>query len=324
VIVALLGVGLIVALAGARVARQDLGYVGVVRNGGPLDTRTIRQVLLPGQRLQWIGWFSQKPHQYPSAKVNRTYTVTGDPKRGNRTGVDVVTVPTKDGVQVALEATVFVRFVGESNLTLLEQFEFSYGNRRFPAGDGRMLYPWQGDEGFSAWLDNYFRPVLDYNLRREVGTFDCAQLVASCSLISRGSPYVTTAIPLADSSRIAKRISAALERDLTSTIGQPYFTDIRMRISRVALPKNVQVAINDAQAAFAGVNTARAELKQSEYQEARNRRIGQSLNASPGLATVEAMKAIPKGSTVIVTTGDKTPSIIAQPSQPAAPAQPEK
>jgi regulator of protease activity HflC (stomatin/prohibitin superfamily) len=317
-ILALVGVGLIVAVAGARVARQDLGYVGVVRNGGPLDARTIRQVLTPGQRLTWIGWFSQTPHQYPSAQVNRTYTVTSDPKRGNRTGVDVVTVPTKDGVQVGLEATVFVRVVGESNDELLRQFEFSYGNRRFPAGDGRLLYPWEGDEGFSAWLDNYFRPVLDYNLRREIGMFDCAQLVASCSLVSRGSPYVTTAIPLADSALLARRISTALERDLSTTIGQPYFRDIRMRISRVTLPNKVQVAINDAQAAFAGVNTARAELKQSEYQEARNRRIGQSLNSSPGLVTIEAMKAIPKGSTVIVNTGGKDPSVIAQPAAPAA------
>jgi regulator of protease activity HflC (stomatin/prohibitin superfamily) len=246
--------------------------------------------------------------------VNRTYTVTGDPKRANRTGVDVVTVPTKDGVQVGLEATVFVRFVGESNLTVLNQFEFSYGNRRFPAADGRLLHPWEGDEGFSAWLDNFFRPVLDYNLRREIGTFECAELVASCSLVSRGSPYAT-GVPVADSALIATRISAALEEDLTRTIGQPYFSDIRMRISRVTLPKDVQAAINEAQAAFAGVNTARAELKQSEYRAARNRRIGESLNESPGLATIEAMRAIPKGSTVIVTTGGKAPSIIAQPGK---------
>jgi regulator of protease activity HflC (stomatin/prohibitin superfamily) len=313
-LLAIIGVALVVAVSGTRVARQDIGYVGVVRNGGPFDARTIRQVLAPGQRLSWIGFFSQAPHQYPSATVNRTYSVTSDPRRGNRTGVDVVTVPTKDGVQVGLEATIFMRFVGESNLEVLEQFESSYGNRRFPGGDGQKLYPWQGDEGFSAWLDNYFRPVLDYNLRREIGTFQCAQLVASCSLVSRGSPY-TTEVPLADSALIATRVSKALEQDLTRTIGKPYFSDIRMRISRVTLPTDVQAAINEAQAAFASVNTARAELKQSEYRALRNRRIGESLNSSPGLATVEAMKAIPKGSTVIVNTGGKEPSIIAQPGK---------
>ena len=79
-------------------------------------------MLLPGQGLTWIGFFSSAPHQYPAATVNRTYTVTSDPKRGNRPGVDVVTVPTKDGVQVGVEATVFLRFVGESNLDVLSAF----------------------------------------------------------------------------------------------------------------------------------------------------------------------------------------------------------
>src|SRR5947199_186326 len=61
---ALIGLGLIIGVSGARVARQPIGYVGVVRNGGPLDTRTIRQVLMPGQRLTWIGFFSEHPHEY--------------------------------------------------------------------------------------------------------------------------------------------------------------------------------------------------------------------------------------------------------------------
>src|SRR4051812_31702685 len=52
------------ALTGVRFARQQPGYVGVVRNGGPLDDRGIRQILVPGQRLTWTGLFSQGAHQY--------------------------------------------------------------------------------------------------------------------------------------------------------------------------------------------------------------------------------------------------------------------
>ncbi len=309
---ALVGLVLVVAVSGARVARQDVGYVAVVRNGGPLDVRTVRQVLLPGQGLTWIGFFSKPPHQYPAATVNRTYTVTSDPKRGNRPGVDVVTVPTKDGVQVGVEATVFLRFVGESNLDLLRTFEASYGNRRFPTPDGRELYPWDGDEGFYAWLDTFFRPVLDYNLRREIGGLQCAEVVSSCALVSRGATSSSTT-PTANAQLISRRISDALEVDFTRTVGQRYLRDFRMRIARVTLPKGVQAAIDDAQAQFAAVNGARAELKQAQFRAERNRLLGQEFNRSPGLVAIETMRAIPEGSTVIVSAGGGTPTIVAAP-----------
>jgi hypothetical protein len=307
---ALVGLALVLAVSGVRVARQDIGYVGVVRNGGPLDSRTVRQVLLPGQGLTWLGFYSSPPHQYPAATVNRTYTVTSDPKRGNRVGVDVVTVPTKDGVHVGVEGTVFLRFVGESNLDVLRAFEASFGSRRFPTPDGRELYPWDGDEGFYAWLDVYLRPVLDYNLRREIGALDCAQVVSSCALISRASKAAAK-IPVANAQLISRRISQALERDFGRTIGNPYLRDFRMRIARVTLPKGVQRAIDDAQAQFAAVSGARAELKQAQFRAERNRLLGQEFNRSPGLVAVETIRAIPKGSTVIVSAGGGRPTVLA-------------
>jgi regulator of protease activity HflC (stomatin/prohibitin superfamily) len=307
---AVIGLALVVTVSGVRVARQDVGYVGVVRNGGPLDVRTVRQVLLPGQGLTWIGFFSKPPHQYPAATVNRTYTVTSDPKRGNRPGVDFVTVPTKDGVLVGVEATVFLRFVGESNLDVLRAFEASYGSRRFPTPNGGDLHPWEGDEGFYAWLDTFLRPILDYNLRREIGGLQCAEVVSSCALVSRGATSSDKA-PIANALLISKRISQALEKDFTRTVGRPYLRDFRMRISRVTLPKGVQAAIDDAQAQFAAVNGARAELKQAQFRAERNRLLGEEFNRSPGLVTVETMRAIPKGSTVILSTGGRVPSILA-------------
>jgi regulator of protease activity HflC (stomatin/prohibitin superfamily) len=329
-VAALIGLGLIIGVSGARVAREPVGYVGVVRNGGPLDTRTIRQVLMPGQRLTWIGFFSEQPHNYPASNVNRTYTVTSDPGRGSRPGVDVVTVPTRDGVQVGIEATVFMRFVAEKNLAALKQFDVSYGSRRFPTATGKRLYPWQGDDGFYTWLDSLFRPVMDYDLRREIGRFDCAELVASCSLVSTGRAPVNFAsrVPrAADAGAIANRISVALQHDLTKTLGQAYFYDIRMRISRVTLPKNVQDAVDDAQAKYVQVNGARAELKQARYQQQRNRLLGESYNESPALANIDAIKALPKQATVILSTNGKTPAVLATPgngsSATAEPQNPE-
>jgi regulator of protease activity HflC (stomatin/prohibitin superfamily) len=308
-VLAVIGVALIVGVNGARFANQDIGYVGVVRNSGPFDGRTIRQILQPGQRLTWIGFFSQKPHEYPAAKVSRVYTMTSDPRLANRAGVDFLTVPTKDGVQVAIEASVFLRFVGESNVRVLERFDTSFGARKFRTPDGRELYPWQGDEGFYAVLDAVFRPVLEYDVRKEIGRIDCAQLVASCALVRRGEGE--NPVPLADADAIAKRIGKALEHDLTETIGQSYFRDIRVRIARAKLPTSVQSAIDTAQAKFAEVSAARAQLKQAQYQAKSNRLIGESLNRSPSLAQIQALKAIPRGATVFLTEGGKQPTILA-------------
>jgi hypothetical protein len=113
---------------------------------------------------------------------------------------------------------------------------------------------------------------------------------------------------------IADRISASLERDLKRTLGEPYVRDIRMRIARVTLPQGVQDAVDEAQAKYVQVNSAQAELKQATYQQQRNRLLGDAYNRSPALANIDALKALPKQSTVILSPGGKTPSILATPN----------
>jgi regulator of protease activity HflC (stomatin/prohibitin superfamily) len=294
--VALAGVVLAVGVTGARFATMDVGSVGVVRNGGPFDDRGIRQVLLPGAQLTWIGFFSEGPHRYPSAGVTRTYVVTSDASRASRPGVHAVRVPTKDGVEVDVEATVFLHFVGERDYDVLERFETTFGDRRLPTRTGKALYPWEGEAGFAAWLDAYFRPVLVYTLQRELGKFQCAALVASCGLVSRG--VSTGRVEEADAGAIGDRVSKAVERDLTRTLGQPYLWGIKVRIERVTLPPSVQAAVDSSQAEFAAVNVARAKLRQARYQAAAYRLLGDALNRSPGLVKIETMKALPNGATV--------------------------
>src|SRR4051812_25503162 len=226
-VLALMAVGLVVLLTGVTVARQDVGHVGVVRNGGPLDRRSIRQVLLPGQRLTWTGWFSQSPHQYPARHVELLYTVPSDPKRGARPSVDVVTVPTRDGVQVGLEATIFFHFIGDRDLALLRRFDNGFGTRRFESHDGRRLKPWEGDDGFAALMDSVFRPVLENDLRREIGRFRCDELVASCALLRHASRPAAVGADVDRSSSVnislvEERLTRSLQDDLTRTLEAPY------------------------------------------------------------------------------------------------------
>jgi regulator of protease activity HflC (stomatin/prohibitin superfamily) len=314
----IVGLLLIVAVSGARVVRQDIGHVGVIRNGGPIDKRNIRQVVLPGSGLTWIGWFSQSPHEYPASHVERTYTVTADASRGDRNEADVVTVPTKDGVQIGVEATLFYRFVGERDQDALRAFDKSFGTRRFST-DGRhgsnSLYPWQGDEGWNGMFETIFRPVLENDMRRELGSFDCAELVPSCRLIRRAHRTSRNA-PGNNIATIERAINGSLETDLAGTLGRHYFWGLHFRIARISLPGNVQTAIDRAQASYANVADARAKARQATYENRRNARLANTYDKSPALANIEALKAlrsIPKGSTVILSgAGNKNgPQVLA-------------
>lgn len=306
----LLCLALIVAVSGVRVARGSAGTVGVVRNGGPIDARTIRQIIMPGQSLTYIGMFSQSPHVYPASNVTLKYTVTGRPQAHPQPAVDTIVLPTKDGVQVGIDGAVFFRFIGEADLAALEGFDKSVGTRHFATPDNRLLYPWSSDDGFSAMLDSLFRPVLENDLRKEVGQFPCALLVSSCSLV-RSTGVSKAPVSTENIAAIESRISDSLERDLEQALGHRYFFNIRFRVGRITLPTNVQKAVDDAEAQFTAVNSARAQLQQARYDAKRNRLLGDSYNRSPGLAAIEALKAIPSGSTVIFSPSGRTPSILA-------------
>src|SRR6476660_9860198 len=97
---------LIVMLAGwiGGYAKTDGGHVAVVRNGGPFDNNRIRQVIQPASNLTWTGLWSSV-HDYPAQQ--RFYTCSSDPREGDRSGVDVINVPSQDGVDLGIEGTIY-------------------------------------------------------------------------------------------------------------------------------------------------------------------------------------------------------------------------
>jgi regulator of protease activity HflC (stomatin/prohibitin superfamily) len=312
---AVMGVLLITMVTGATISRQDVGHVGVVRNGGPFDRRNIRQLLMPAQKLTWTGWFSQDPHEYPSSHVELLYTVTSDPRRGSREGADVVTVPTRDGVRVGLEATIFYHFVGERDPRILRQFDSGLATRRYPTRDGNDLFPWEGDTGFAALMDSVWRPVLENDLRREIGRFRCEQLVASCALLRRATRVSNVGSDPTESStvniaRVESRITSSLEEDLARTLEAPYFWGIHFRLSAVRLPGTVQSVIDGVHGKYAAVSGSRAEVAAARYEQKRNEILARSYRNSPALARIHAIQAAPKGATIIINdSGTKSPGL---------------
>ena len=305
-----IGVGLLLIIGAlfalSSLARTGPNEVGVVYNGGPLDQKTQRQLIPPASGLTWTGWLSQDPRLYPSEGSPRRYIITTTPGRGDRVGVDDLRVPTADGIDVGLEAKISftTAFTGRADDKLVEEFDARFGNRTYPIpGGGTRLHPWEGDEGFGAFLDTEFRPVLDNALRETLGRFRCDQLVSSCALLSNeGGVRLDQRSgdrTNANLVEVQKAIAGALDTDLASNLGANYFKSVQVVVSAVRLPERVQVAVNEAQAQFAEVNKANAELQRARIRKQVNDTLGRSYENCPACAEIDALKSIPQNVTAI-------------------------
>ncbi|MEZ0076644.1 SPFH domain-containing protein [Planotetraspora sp. GP83] len=276
--------------------RTNGGEVAVVRDGGPLDDNRVRQIIDPGSSVTWIGWWSQI-HRYPAQQ--RFYTITSDSGRGERSGVDVVTVPSSDGVNMGIEGTLY--FALNLDHGTLKSFDDKFGTRKFRSAGGGTYYPWDGDEGWSAFLDQIIRPVIDNDLRTQINSFRCAELVSSCALVQNTSNQQGGLQQQGNNANIAKiqnAVNTSLAEDLKSTLGADFLTGIHFNLSRVTLPAEVQAAVDQAQAAFAKVTEAQAKVAQARAEADANKARQDGYNKCPTCADIEKLKALPQGITV--------------------------
>jgi hypothetical protein len=196
------------------------GEVAVVRNGGPLDNHRIRQTIQPASGLTWIGWWSSV-HKYPAQQ--RFYTITAEAGRGERAGVDVVHTPTSDGVNVGLEGTLY--FTLNTDPVTLRTFDDRFGTRKFRGLDGVVRAAYDGDDGWSGFLDQIVRPVIDNDLREQINSFRCSELVSSCSLVQNAGSRVPVRGGQSNNGNIAKvqdAINSSLGEDLRRTLGADF------------------------------------------------------------------------------------------------------
>jgi hypothetical protein len=295
-------VGLIVGLIGMFTGwdKTTGGEVGVVRNGGVFDNNKIRQVIQPASSLTWTGFWSST-HKYPARQ--RNYTITADARRGDRTGVDVLHVPSNDGVDLGIEGTIY--FTLNLDKQAMERFDDKFGTRQFRGLDGNLRSAWDGDDGWSTFLDAIVRPVIDNDMRIQVGEFRCVDLLSSCALVQNQA--AGTVAPTAASSgkanntnigRVQDSVNTSLKSDLTSKLGGEFFEDIQFNLSRVTLPPNVQGSVDRAQANFADITGAQAKVAVAQAEADANKKRQDGYNACPACAQIDIIKALPPGVTV--------------------------
>lgn len=290
----LLGVVAVVTAAGVITGfdKTTGGEVAVVRNGGLLDNNSVRQVIQPSSDPTWTGFWSTS-HKYPAQQ--RFYTITADPRRGDRAGVDVEYNPTADGVEVGIEGTIY--FTLSTDQTALMGFDDKFGTRRYQGVDGQYRYAWEGDEGWSNFLDQIVRPVISNDLREQIGAFRCAELQAACALVQNSGDGQSVGLIAKDSNvniaKIQNAINTSLQRHLAETLGGEFIVDVRFNLAKITLPPKVQDAIDSAQAAFAQVSEAQARVAQAKADAAANAQRQRGYEQCPACANIDTLKAIP-------------------------------
>lgn len=295
-------------IAAANIAasfdKTDGGEIAVVRNGGPFDNNKIRgDVIDPASGLTWIG-FGSSLHKYPAQQ--RHYTITADVGRGDRTGVDVEQNPTSDGVEIGTEGTIF--FTLTRDHALLKQFDDRFGTRKYPKPNGELVSAWDGDAGWSAFLDSVVRPVIGNNFRQQIGALPCVELLSSCALLqighpapaagpqTNGGPVAPVAAGSVNNTNITKVQTALLEglrTDLRATLQGDFLTIDTVNLVRLTLPPKTQSAIDDTLAAYAKISEAQATVAKESANAEANIQKQRGYDACRVCGQIDTLKAIP-------------------------------
>jgi regulator of protease activity HflC (stomatin/prohibitin superfamily) len=246
----------------------------------------------PGEGVSNIGIFN-KQRCFPATE--RNYIISSRANEADSKTVDFVEVPTSDAVAVRIEGQALFRLTTDA--AVLREFYRRFGVRTF---DGQ--HPYDGDSGWVSFLAIQFRPVLDNALRETIGRFRCEQLVSSCALLSnRGGQLDERSGDKTNANLVAvqKAIADALNQDLAGNLGGQYFKNVQVVVSAVKLPDRVQTAVNEAQAQFAEVNKANADLQKARIRKKVNDTLGRSYENCPACAEIDALKSIPSNVTAI-------------------------
>jgi regulator of protease activity HflC (stomatin/prohibitin superfamily) len=271
------------------------GQVGVVRHTAPWDTKSVSKILKPGSGSQYVGVWSDV-HIYPATQSS--YTITDDAKEGDVPGVDVISVPSADGVQMGIQGTLY--FTLNTDPATMKEFDDKFGTRSFTYG-GESGNAYGGTKGFGIFENAIVRPVINNAVRQAIATKKCSELLASCALVQNtGQQVDLTKVPNGNVNinDVQTAIDTALQNDINATLGGNYFKDIKFTLTKVDVPPNVQDAINQAQTAFANVSKSQAAIAAAQADAKANETRQQGYNACPVCGQIDLLHALPPGVTV--------------------------
>lgn len=304
----LITIGCVASLTGCATTPNS-GETGVVRNGKAwywpfdwFDNHKIRGIVPNGAGNTWTG-LGSSVHYYPVATQQRFFRLASCRDDNGIVPCDgadgtAITVPTSDGVEVTISGTFFFNTAFDGSRqgdVLLKDFDTQYSTRTF---NGK--HPFEGNEGWSKFLEVNVEPTIINNMRQVVSGITCAELVSSCALVQNNAAAQAKAQELAKGKvnqnnvqKVQELVIGGLLPDLKSTLGQDYFKNVKFNLTTVTLPNTVQNAIDESQAAFAQVSKAQARVQQAKADAAANAERQKGYENCPACAQIDTLRAIP-------------------------------
>jgi regulator of protease activity HflC (stomatin/prohibitin superfamily) len=139
--------------------------------GGPIQGTHFKEVVAPGTRTKFYGLLE---HYYELPSTQRTYTISGDPNRGDRKGSDYVTAASAqpNSVPMTFEAVIYFKV----NTACHNPHGTKFGDCTVRDFMNQICLhdnctDLSDGGGWDRMLDQYFRPTVDQALRTEAGKY---------------------------------------------------------------------------------------------------------------------------------------------------------
>lgn len=228
-------------------------------------------------------------------------------------------VTTADGKGAVLRGQVAFRFVGEKDPALARQFAEGIGSRKYRGCDDEgnnceTQRAGEGDHGWTGMLNQLGLPEVRAAIKEEFGRANCADFEPACRAIDPREDVPVSnpeAVYLAASRSLQVKWDRKFGFDYPDAEadqhrgGSGYLRDVRIRISDIQLPDEVQKNI-DAVTSEQAKTKAAAQSTLTATQEATAIGTrGKALRENPEAISIEVAKVCKGACTIIVDASGK-------------------
>jgi regulator of protease activity HflC (stomatin/prohibitin superfamily) len=267
-------------------SNMDIGHVGMVYSAGPLDSNKYIKTLAPGSSRKVVArhpfdWWN-KVYSYPVTQ--RDYIISSNPNEGDVSGVDEISFPSKDRVNTTYNVALYFDINTDENIK-----GFSGGMlQKFHERIGVKYEAWT-PEGWNAMLRAKFRKPLESALQQETSKYTSDEIYGDKKF------------------QIEKDISAVIDDRIVDLLGDKYFKNFKLKITKAEPPESVKDAYNKTRSAQIGVQEQKQLTEQAKEQAKQAITLREAIKGDPNYAVIKAIESgkvqfmvIPQGSPVSI------------------------